>query len=98
MRISDLSSDVCSSDLLLLRDLDISGTVLEINPETDPDSALIESDDGDDRQRQQRRAQDQEELGTGRQPGETRRDGEAFAPVSGKIGRAACRERGCQYV
>src|SRR3546814_4967873 len=83
MRISDWSSDVCSSDLILIRRKDrknakqkigIGRRVRSRDP-TEVDAGIVTL----------------VRLGDGR--GRDKRDG-----GDGEIGRASCRERVCQYV
>src|SRR3546814_4911630 len=83
MRISDWSSDVCSSDLLqsergslrivVALDATAAGEMLGVHPEGDAEGALVQHDGGHLR-------------GIGQHG------------LEGQIGRASCRERVCQYV
>src|SRR3546814_17557782 len=88
MRISDWSSDVCSSDLgrfvtartkgLNLHRYAYAGSVRIFDAAQPPQFAIIEA------------------VGIARVRGELR--DRAVARGIGKIGRASCRERVCQYV
>src|SRR3546814_16463671 len=82
MRISDWSSDVCSSDLTMAEDVksfgDLKTTLIK---QKEPDTQA-ETGDGTQNRDAQGRA-----YATGR-----RKDAVA------QIGRASCRERVCQYV
>src|SRR3546814_7821244 len=88
MRISDWSSDVCSSDLLLtiameFSDLpnkdEIADQIRKLTGERDPNKPLT---DEEAQQQQQALEQQAEALQTQRE----------------EIGRASCRERVCKYV
>src|SRR3546814_2159810 len=79
MRISDWSSDVCSSDLMI-----VGGDYVFVHAGVRPGVALKKQRPGDLRWIRE------EFLGE---------SGGGSAPViPGKIGRASCRERVCQYV
>src|SRR3546814_4237019 len=98
MRISDWSSDVCSSDLEVVA-LDRAGKALTDGGARDVD-LLAGFEDGFHGNDGARR-----EFGqTGRIQAEFFQDaagfGAGFGVVAGlrQIGRASCRERGCQYV
>src|SRR3546814_5291998 len=75
MRISDWSSDVCSSDLANYG----RQPFVELEPDLARNLGLAVIDRG------------LQHLALGREP-------EAVVDHLGKIGRAACRERVCQYV
>src|SRR3546814_996673 len=79
MRISDWSSDVCSSDLF---SLDSGATPVAVDVHFEDGCVVNETVDG-----------------CGRHSG-IREDPVPFTKrlVGGKIGRASCRERVCQYV
>src|SRR3546814_14864958 len=98
MRISDWSSDVCSSDLLrhpvLLREADVAGAGADAAREA-PEAHQAAPDrreetDGEDRHREIDRR------------GDAHLDGLPVWLVDRgaeeQIGRASCRERVCQYV
>src|SRR3546814_17583412 len=102
MRISDWSSDVCSSDLLHARQLDCIAWLRERNRNAEiplvglgmrrcriPETQAAEAFDV--------AAEQAPELDDRRENrfDEIDRDGTATLP---EIGRASCRERGCQYV
>src|SRR3546814_19107019 len=103
MRISDWSSDVCSSDLLaalvLEVDVDVGGFVARLRQEARQQQAAL---DGIDRGDPEREA----DRGVGGRAATLAEDlplvGEADDVLDGEeegqIGRASCRERGCQYV
>src|SRR3546814_5321309 len=83
MRISDWSSDVCSSDLLLFSG---DGKHAWLTMEMTAQVAVFDYQDGRLTQRQL------VDLATGKpQPGRA-------AAALHEIGRASCRERVCQYV
>src|SRR3546814_15164696 len=90
MRISDWSSDVCSSDLTRrlqfdrghrgpTRRADKTAAFICLLGPIDPEAVVRRADD----------ASDLDRHGAATDFG---------ARIGGKIGRASCRERGCQYV
>src|SRR3546814_5668615 len=101
MRISDWSSDVCSSDLLVGLNLQgrhnpkRKGSLrYGDSPENNPDYAVDDFDNRED-QRDTRDGKDYSANATYEIDGET-----TDFRISGlyEIGRASCRERVCQYV
>src|SRR3546814_9977592 len=98
MRISDWSSDVCSSDLLVLngrrmtkgQNVMCSMTAANRDPEAfdDPDTLRF------DRKPANSGGLRNMTFGTGRRPV----SGANLAQANLQIGRASCRERVCQYV
>src|SRR3546814_4855534 len=86
MRISDWSSDVCSSDLLMLvqrRYQPIRGSGGRRVHYADVDRIDFAAGNGAEREHEKQRKEQPEEQGL---------------PVPQKIGRASCREREWQYV
>src|SRR3546814_4849028 len=90
MRISDWSSDVCSSDLSPRRPFARSGLVV----------GLLQGGDVELGHRAQRRADGDDTIGlTAHQLGQHRRNHLPGHPEPvGEIGRASCRARECQNV
>src|SRR3546814_4176827 len=83
MRISDWSSDVCSSDLLCLADQPVGDVLLEVGLER----AVVVHD---------LHATPTEHIGGPDEDRVTDLVGDLLGLV--EIGRASCRERVCQYV
>src|SRR3546814_1375588 len=102
MRISDWSSDVCSSDLALVDEVD--ETVVHHRLHGDLRKAVVEGRNG------AAEVQKAERHGRVQLEDAARRGGKVadrplrglrllqHASAGGKIGRASRRERGCQYV
>src|SRR3546814_12107234 len=105
MRISDWSSDVCSSDLLLAAGFERSGPAASALSDPIVDTPMVVTLDQlrpyDHDPRKKRNSAYEEikasirERGLDAAPAITRRPGEDHYI---KIGRASCRERVCQYV
>src|SRR3546814_9809644 len=90
MRISDWSSDVCSSDLLLNAGADyFHHATAGLGPELETDQVPAWGG------RQKRRLQDSARYLDGALEGQAFLVGDKFTM---EIGRASCRERVCQYV
>src|SRR3546814_10554525 len=83
MRISDWSSDVCSSDL---RDVDRTAEAPDLEPRRILAGIDAAADDG--------AVDDQPEIGA--RPGDGA-DGDIAVGGADQNGRASCRERVCQY-
>src|SRR3546814_2627779 len=82
MRISDWSSDVCSSDLGYVARVENAGRRVSGRPATAIPIVIV----GD-----QPASAAMSDTGAGRVPVE-------LAEIAAEIGRASCRERVCQYV
>src|SRR3546814_18418881 len=106
MRISDWSSDVCSSDLLP-GDLGRPILAAQANGETVPvppmgsqnDSRVAEAEQARQRLVQEREAARASRLFLGgSNPTPQSGASAGVSPITGEIGRASGRERGCPYV
>src|SRR3546814_9027408 len=86
MRISDWSSDVCSSDLVVIQDLVVALSLAAV-----PVHRVIETRGRSVLEMHRLAGKRAETRGDEQEPGEQ------FRPVF-QIGRASCRERVCQYV
>src|SRR3546814_8333441 len=87
LRISDWSSDVCFSDLLEVRDHRLVRIAL----------ALVD-ERAEVRRARQHPVEDRPRVGQRLGPVIVVHEALAAMRELGEIGRAACRERGCQYV
>src|SRR3546814_2847406 len=92
MRISDWSSDVCSSDLRIVEPCDPTGENLVL------DDALAAKAGTDFEKVERLEIEIVGDLGIRRRGQPRALGGRGIDGAIGEIGRASCRERGCQYV
>src|SRR3546814_11064153 len=101
MRISDWSSDVCFSDLEE-GDAEVDEHHFGDRPEADVDDAAFEAEDrwqnGEEEPGVDAEEQDLEDRIEGDERGDILIVALRELVQDDKIGRASCRERGCQYV
>src|SRR3546814_3114509 len=90
MRISDWSSDVCSSDLYIAVEPRWAERVLSHQPARGKDDKIAIGDS----RNSAGAGQDREDTGIGM----VETDRPNGVESAEEIGRASCRERGCQYV
>src|SRR3546814_5813073 len=103
MRISDWSSDVCSSDLNIQK---LTGTVIDVRGDSEPngDKAAPFTEDRAPRSKRDERAKVERKPAPNpkRDEPKSKRDEPKVKPARDEgrkeIGRASCRERVCKYV
>src|SRR3546814_7846345 len=90
MRISDWSSDVCSSDLPSILTIPYAAITAFVDPSVDFGLQFQVADDGEAPEPHDEAHNDRPEV--------TSEDGSNVVTADFEIGRASCRDRVCQYV